>query len=342
MGTDFEVKSEGAFIARNSHKRFGGNSKNYYHSKHHGGSNGGNETQSQPSVSTDVNKTAKIIRCYKCKQIGHYKNQCSAEKGKMNAFSAVFLSGEFSQNDWYVDSGASTHLVSNANMLTNVSYPPKTKEIIVANRTSIQVVCSGDLKITTAVGNEQHEVRVDNVLYVPNLTTNLLSVSRIIANGNRVIFNEQGCFIYNSQNVCIGEARLENEVYRLNIVKSQHVLAASVKTSSTTWHRRLGHINANDLCKMKNGAVEGVTFPDKNGQIDKSSCTVCCEGKQTRLPFPLSASKSQEVLELVHTDLCGPMENKSLGMVRYFLIFLDDYSRMCFVYFLQSKHQTFK
>jgi hypothetical protein len=99
MGTDFEVKSEGAFIARNSHKRFGGNSKNYYHSKHHGGSNGGNETQSQPSVSTDVNKTAKIIRCYKCKQIGHYKNQCSAEKGKMNAFSAVFLSGEFSQND---------------------------------------------------------------------------------------------------------------------------------------------------------------------------------------------------------------------------------------------------
>jgi hypothetical protein len=75
--------------------------------------------------------------------------------------------------------------VSNANMLTNVSYPPKTKEIIVANRTSIQVVCSGDLKITTAVGNEQHEVRVDNVLYVPNL-------SRIIANGNRVIFNEQG------------------------------------------------------------------------------------------------------------------------------------------------------
>jgi hypothetical protein len=336
------VKSDGAFIARNSHKRFGGNSKNYYHSKHHGGSNGGNETQSQPSVSTDVNKTAKIIRCYKCKQIGHYKNQCSAEKGKMNAFSAVFLSGEFSRNDWYVDSGASTHLVSNANMLTNVSYPPKTKEIIVANRTSIQVVCSGDLKITTAVGNEQHEVRVDNVLYVPNLTTNLLSVSRIIANGNRVVFNEQGCFIYNSQNVCIGEARLENEVYRLNIVKSQHVLAASVKTSSTTWHRRLGHINANDLCKMKNGAVEGVTFPDKNGQIDKSSCTVCCEGKQTRLPFPLSASKSQEVLELVHTDLCGPMENKSLGMARYFLIFVDDYSRMCFVYFLQSKHQTFK
>ncbi|CAH1378508.1 unnamed protein product, partial [Tenebrio molitor] len=183
------VKSDGAFIARNSHKRFGGNSKNYYHSKHHGGSNGGNETQSQPSVSTDVNKTAKIIRCYKCKQIGHYKNQCSAEKGKMNAFSAVFLSGEFSQNDWYVDSGASTHLVSNANMLTNVSYPPKTKEIIVANRTSIQVVCSGDLKITTAVGNEQHEVRVDNVLYVLYLTTNLLS------------------------NVCIGEARLENEVY---------------------------------------------------------------------------------------------------------------------------------
>ncbi|KAG6438793.1 hypothetical protein O3G_MSEX000229 [Manduca sexta] len=227
-------------------------------------------------------------------------------------------------------------------MLSNVSYEPTTKQIIVANKSIVDVICSGDLQITTAVGNKQYEISVNNVLCVPVLTTNLLSVSRIILSGNRVVFNKQGCFIYNSKNICIGEAKLENEVYRLNTVKSQQLLAATVTTSSTIWHRRLGHINANDLNKMKNGLVEGMSFQDKMDRPDKSNCTVCCEGKQARLPFPLSASKSQEVLELIHTDLCGPMENKSLGHNTYFLIFVDDYSRMCFVYFLQSKHQTFK
>ena len=148
-------------------------------------------------------------------------------------------------------------------------------------------------------------------------------MSRIIANGNRVSFNNNGSYIYNAQNDCIGEASLEKNVYRLNIVKSEQLLAAAVQTSCTTWHRRLGHINAIDLDKMKNGAVEGVTY-QKKGDTSKSSCVVCCEGKQTRLPFPLSSSKSENMLELVHTDVCGPMENKSLGMARYYLSFVDD------------------
>lgn len=105
----------------------------------------------------------------------------------MNTFSTVFLNSKFSPNDWCVDSGASTHLESDKNMLSNVSYQPKTKEIIVANKTSVQVICSGDLQITTVLGKrQQYEVNVNNVLCVSNLTTNLLSVSRITASGNRV------------------------------------------------------------------------------------------------------------------------------------------------------------
>lgn len=190
--------------------------------------------QSQSSVSGDV-KSVKTIRCYKCKKEVHFKNQCPEDKKpKMNAFSAVFLTNEFSQNDWYVDSGASTPLVSNVNMLSDVSYQPKTKQIIVANQSTVDVLCAGDLQITTAVRTKHYEVFVNNVLCIPNLITILLSVSRIIANGNRVEFNQQGCFIYNSENVCIGEARLENEFYRLNIVKSRQLIGAKVTTSSLT------------------------------------------------------------------------------------------------------------
>lgn len=339
MSSDFEVKQEGALIAHGQKRHL----QMQVQTK-----NGSSKNETQPSpVSGNVNQK-KQIRCYHCKKIGHFKSQCrllnkDKQKSTSNVLSAVFLTREFNQDDWYVDSGASAHMVSNKNMLTNISYEPKVKEIIVADRTKVPVLCSGDLRLTTRVKTITHEVVMNNVLCIPTLTANLLSVSQMIANGNRVSFNRDGCYIYNSKNVCVGEASLESElkVYRLNIVKSQQVLAAAAQTSCNTWHRRLGHINMNDLEKMKKGAVEGVTYQKKQ-DISKSSCVVCCEGKQTRLPFSASSSMSSRVLEVVHTDLCGPMEKKSLGLARYYLLFVDDYSRMCFVYFLKEKNEAFK
>lgn len=327
MSSDFEGNSESAFIAQKRGKPPSGN---------------GMQTSVGNVKANNNNPKNKkrVIRCYTCKKVGHYKNQCTSNE-QINGFSAVFLTNGFEKTDWYVDSGASTHMVSDKNLLYNISYQPITKEIVVANQNSVQVECSGDLDLTTSVQGSEHRINVKNVLCVPNLTTNLLSVSRIVENGNRVSFNKNGCYIFNAKNDCIGEASLENNVYKLNIVKSKQVLAAVVQTSSTTWHRRMGHINSNDLEKMKHGAVYGVSYQDKCC-ISKANCVVCCEGKQVRLPFPLSSSKASESLELVHTDLCGPMEHKSLSKSRYYLLLMDDHSRMCFVYFLKTKDETFK
>lgn len=71
---------------------------------------------------SQTSKSKKVPRCYRCKQTGHYRNQCtvdkdssstkSIERKQTNAFNAVFLNGSFSRNDWCVDSGASAHLTS--------------------------------------------------------------------------------------------------------------------------------------------------------------------------------------------------------------------------------------
>jgi transposase InsO family protein len=162
-----------------------------------------------------------------------------------------------------------------------------------------------------------------------------------VANGNTISFKKNICHIHNQQKVLIGVAELENGVYKLNTVKSEKVLAATVvqATDAKTWHRRLGHINSNDLERMKGGAVEGVFYNEK-ADIQKSNCQVCCEGKQTRLPFPSANHRSKKLLEVVHSDLCGPMETKSIGQAKYFLLFVDDASRMSFVYFLKEKNQA--
>lgn len=109
---------------------------------------------------------------------------------------------------------------------------------------------------------------------------------------------------------------------------------------ATTWHRRLGHVNKDYLNQMKN-AVQGMSL-DENVNISKSSCSTCCEGKQSRLPFKSTGQRSSNLLDIVHTDICGTMENVSIGGSRYFLLFVDDHSRMTFVYFLKHKNEALK
>lgn len=96
MSANFEVKSASAFAARNYHK-----------DQRQGRYVGNTGTLSVNASGNKSNLARKVIRCYKCKKIGNFKNQCSgAYNTKTNAFNAVFLTKEFSQSDWHLDSGA--------------------------------------------------------------------------------------------------------------------------------------------------------------------------------------------------------------------------------------------
>lgn len=284
----------------------------------------------------------KVIKCFKCKKLGHYRNQCTStvkemENKQTNAFSAVFLNGFYSKTDWYIDSGASVHLTTNEHWIQNARYDHSMKEIVVANDSKVQVTCFGDVKITTCANNCNYDVTVEEVMCVPSLTTNLLSVSQLINKGNKVSFRESGCDIYNRMGNLVATGTLVNGVYKLNT--PVHLSAAAV-VSNEMWHRRLGHVNSTYLNKMQN-AVEGLSIEEK-ADISKNSCITCCKGKQSRLPFPSNGNRSTQLLNVVHTDVCGPMENVSIGGSRYFIIFIDDYSRMTYIYFMKNKHEAFQ
>ena len=61
-------------------------------------------------------------------------------------------------------------------------------------------------------------------------------------------------------------------------------------------------------------------------------CEPCLEGKMTMRPFKAKGYRAKEVLDLVHTDLCGPMSTSARGGYEYFIIFIDDYSRYGYIY----------
>jgi hypothetical protein len=135
--------------------------------------------------------------------------------------------------------------------------------------------------------------------------------------------------------VCVGG------LYKLNVKSAPHqALTSSAMTTVDLWHQRFGHINFNDLLLLqKSGMVEGLLVL-KSVHIDFDACAM---GKLHRDEFPVHIDrKKRDILELVHTDLCGPMLTISLGGAYYFLLFIDDSTRFTWVYFLRKKSDTFE
>ena len=103
------------------------------------------------------------------------------------------------------------------------------------------------------------------------------------------------------------------------------------------WHQRLAHVNVKQLRQLVKNS-EGV---DLQPEGKMKFCEACVHGKMHRLPHSaLKDIKSKERLQLVHTDVCGPMQTQSFGGSSYFITFTDDYSRYCKIYFLRKKSEA--
>jgi transposase InsO family protein len=138
----------------------------------------------------------------------------------------------------------------------------------------------------------------------------------------------------------LARAVRDKNLYKLVVCK-QMVCANTAhtgKASAQLWHERLGHLSKQGMDKLK-PLVEGLDGLQSPCQLEL--CKGCMQGKQQRQAFPkCSASHAKHVLELVHTDICGPMRTASLGGSRYFMTFIDDKSRKVFVYFLKSRGEA--
>lgn len=286
-------------------------------------------------------------RCYNCNGYGHFAKFCKKTKKTQNkgkerkedGFIAAFsASSEKNSEKWYIDSGASMHMCSNKEWLCNVREPP-VKTITVANREPLPVECVGDISINIS---QHNKIQVRNVLYVPGLAVNLLSVSMITKYGYRVSFSEKGCNIEDTTGKLLCSATLINKLYILDTnvsnKESAHLVSNKVNPNDINlWHLRMAHLNVSALKKLPDCA-EGVSLT--HGRETDMQCSTCLEGKQTRLPFKHTGSRATRPLEVIHSDLCGPMENPSYGGMRYFVSFIDDYSRMVHIYFMKDKQNV--
>lgn len=316
------VKVESAFLS-------GGSS-----SAHHG-------TRKKPFVSAKTKP-----RCFGCNQLGHFRRKCpvagndagpprrgeSSGNGSpsakfANAFSA-FMEME-TGDDWYIDSGASRHMTPRRDILVDYRKPPK-PNVSIANSANLKVTGCG----TAFLNVDGVEIVVQNVLCVPELAVNLFSVSQITKSNNSIVFNSSGCSVFNAQNKLLMKAVERDGVYKVEASKIHCRLAVS--SDLVDWHRRLGHLGFSGMQKLKT-SCDGLNYSGSKESL--RGCVSCAEGKLARKAFAGAKTEinTTGLLELLHMDVCGPMETKSLGGAKYFLTIIDDFSRKVFVSFLTEK-----
>ena len=107
--------------------------------------------------------------------------------------------------------------------------------------------------------------------------------------------------------------------------------------STYLWHCRFGHINEKRISKLhKVGLLNSFDFESYD------TCESCLLGKMTKDPFTGHNERANELLDLIHTDVCGPISSDARGGYKYFITFTDDCSRYGYVYLMRHKSESFE
>lgn len=240
-----------------------------------------------------------------------------------------------------LDSGATEHMVNNESYFkhlddiddVNISVAKK-NEMIVAKQ-------QGDISIKM-FHDGGSSVTMKNVLFVKELKCNLMSIRSLTKKGYSILF--EGDYAYASINGKVKFiAHADRQLYEV-VFHVEHDVFAGVAgednlnhVSQILWHFRLGHLNVFDMKKLVNQQmVDGI---DKlNMNTDAKFCESCVMGKQAKKPYSKKkVARSTRVLELIHTDVCGPFSVTAYDGSRFFITFTDDYSRASMVYCIEHK-----
>jgi hypothetical protein len=252
----------------------------------------------------------------------------------VSALSALGLQGKkhLLTSPLLIDSAASNRITGSPAALHDVRKYDGKQHIQIADGSTLPI---------TAVGNLGSSFT--NVFVSPDLSANLISVRQLVEENCSLHFDRSGCSVQDQ--VSGQEIANGPKVGRLFPLQSFSIprsifvgCSAIANNNSQLLHKKLGHPNPVILTHlMKHGYVHN-THEFSSLPFD---CTPCKLGKSKSLPFPLQGSRASTCFEIIHSDVWGMSPIISHAQYRYFVTFIDDYSRFTWVYFLRSKADVF-
>lgn len=233
------------------------------------------------------------------------------------------------QVEWWIDTGTTRHISGNRNSFKTYELVGDGKTVHMGNSSSTKVVEKGtvELKFTS-----EKIVTLMDVLHVPDIRKNLVSGTLLSKDDFKMVF-EADKFILSKNCMFVGKGYVENRMFKLNIENEN--ISAYFMESLDLWHEHLGHVNFRSIQLMVNNGL--IKDCRKN---HTAKCLTCSKCKSTKKPFK-TVERTSTLLQLIHTDICE-MNYLSCHGKRYFITFIDDYSRYTYVFPLKTKDETFE
>lgn len=280
--------------------------------------------------------------CQLCRTDGHYAPACpnlmsftQGSSSNLANLAQAFHNNSNVTPDWYVDSGAMAHM-SPSPASVDSSHPYGGNEIVTfGNGNTLTVSRLGRKTINKTIS-------LHDVLIVPTLSKNLLSVSKLTHDFPLDFLFSRDFFAIQDRKTgkLLTKGRHEDGLYVLSPEIQAHMASAGSSTTCASyelWHTRVGHASFNIMSLLKQTGCLSMT-----SLLPKPAlCSSCQLAKQHRLPLINNNKRSFNVLDLIHCDLWGPAPVTSTHGFRYYVVFIDDFSRFSWFYPLKAKSDFF-
>lgn len=310
------------------------------------GPNPGTRPKMWCSVCKMSNHTDKMCRRKKRenKDSSRYVNTGSSNGTDEHSFAFKLSTENFTKkNDsLLVDTGATAHILNNESSFVcyDSTFDRSNHFIELADgtRTNSVALKRGDAVVYLKDSNgRKTEVTLKNALYIPSYPHNIFSVKTATEKGATVVFGPNR-----------SEMTAMNGV-KFNIVQHGKLYFFESDDSDVsyvnkvcdleTWHKILGHCNVSDILKLEKIA-DGISI--NKGSTEKFNCEECAMGKLSQTISREPRERCTKILEMIHTDLAGPIKPIAREGFQYAISFTDDYSGIVFIYFLKHKNQATK
>lgn len=237
--------------------------------------------------------------------------------------------------NWYTDTGATDHITGELEKLSIREKYAGGDQIHTASGSGMTISHIGQSTVNTPNRN----LHLNDVLYVPQAKKNLVSVHKLTSDNSAFIEFHPNFFVIkdkDTKNILL-KGRCHKGLYPIPATSTIKNALGAVKPSMSRWHNRLGHPSSFIVRQV----VSKNKLPCLGPSTDESVCDACQKAKAHQFPYPRSTSVSSSPLELVFSDVWGPAP-ESVGRKKYYVSFIDDYSKFTWVYLIKYKSEVFQ